>query len=143
MNVDVWHSIPPAKTVWNMLLIQSLYSNVSLLFLFCFVLFLLVFAYFGSMAPINTLQAERNHFIIMTANSGLWLSKKFYTNKAWNSPKQFPHTKVKPWPSKKKFIISLIESTLKMMKNGFFIFFFLKIFKFLSQHFGHVRKRFD
>ena len=143
MNVDVWHSIPPTKTVWNMLLIQSLYSNVSLLFLFCFVLFLLVFAYFGSMAPINTLQAERNHFIIMTANSGLWLSKKFYTNKAWNSPKQFPQTKVKPWPSKKKFIISLIESTLKMMKNGFFIFFFLKIFKFLSQHFGHVRKRFD
>ena len=126
MNVDVWHSIPPTKTVWNMLLIQSLYSNVSLLFLFCFVLFLLVFAYFGSMAPINTLQAERNHFIIMTANSGLWLSKKFYTSKAWNSPKKFPHIKVKPWPSKKKFIICLIESTLKMMKNGFFIIFFSK-----------------
>ena len=47
-------------------------------------------------------------------------------------------------PSKKKFVICLIESPLKLLKNNFYFvlkgFFVLKIFKFLSGHFGHVRK---
>ena len=47
-------------------------------------------------------------------------------------------------PSKKICIISLIESPLKMMENVFYFvlkgLFVLKIFKFLSQQFGHVEK---
>ena len=47
-------------------------------------------------------------------------------------------------PSKKIYVICLIESPLKMMKNVLYFalnaFFILKIFKFLSQHFGHVGK---
>ena len=39
------------------------------------------------------------------------------------------------------------ESPLKMMKNTFYFmlksFFVLKIFRFLSWHFGHVRRRLD
>ena len=39
------------------------------------------------------------------------------------------------------------ESSLKLMKNAFYYtskaLFVLKISKFLSQHFGHVSKRFD
>ena len=41
-------------------------------------------------------------------------------------------------------IICLIESPLKMMKNAFYLIlkaiFVLKLFKFWSQLFGHVRK---
>ena len=44
----------------------------------------------------------------------------------------------------KKIVFCLIESSLKMVKNVFYFvlkaFFVLKIFKFLSQHFGHVGK---
>ena len=47
-------------------------------------------------------------------------------------------------PSKNFFVIYLIESPLKMMKNNFYFILkahlVLKIFKFLSQHFGHVGK---
>ena len=46
--------------------------------------------------------------------------------------------------SKKICIICLIESPLKMMKNAFYLIlkaiFVLKLFKFLSQLFGHVGK---
>ena len=38
-----------------------------------------------------------------------------------------------------KFVICLIESPLKMMKS-LKAFFVLKIFKFLSRHFGHAVK---
>ena len=47
-------------------------------------------------------------------------------------------------PSKKNCVICLIENPLKMMKNAFYFIlkalFVLRIFKFLSQLFGHVRK---
>ena len=47
-------------------------------------------------------------------------------------------------PSKKICFICLIKSPLKMMENAFYFilkaFFVLKIFKFLSRLFGHVRK---
>ena len=47
-------------------------------------------------------------------------------------------------PSKKNCVIYLIESPLKMMKNGFYFvlkaLFVLKIFKLLSRLFGHVGK---
>ena len=47
-------------------------------------------------------------------------------------------------PSKKNFVICVIESPLKMMKNAFYFilkaFFVLKIFKFLSRLFGHIGK---
>ena len=47
-------------------------------------------------------------------------------------------------PSKKNYVICVTESPLKMMKNAFYsilkAFFVLKIFKFLSQLFGHVGK---
>ena len=47
-------------------------------------------------------------------------------------------------PSKTKYVICLIESPLKIMKNGFYFILkalsVLKIFKFLSQLFGHVGK---
>ena len=46
--------------------------------------------------------------------------------------------------SKKICVICLIESPLKMMKNAFYFtlkaLFVLKIFKFLSQLFGHAEK---
>ena len=46
-------------------------------------------------------------------------------------------------PSKKICVICLIDSPLKMMKNAFYFIlkalFILKIFKFLSRLFGHVR----
>ena len=46
--------------------------------------------------------------------------------------------------SKKIYVICVTESPLKMMKNAFYsilkAFFVLKIFKFLSQLFGHVGK---
>ena len=45
-------------------------------------------------------------------------------------------------PSKKNCVISFIESPLKVMKNVFYFvlksLLFFKLFKFLSQHFGHV-----
>ena len=48
-------------------------------------------------------------------------------------------------PSKKICIISLIESPLKMMRNGFCFdlktIFVLKIFKFLSQLYGQTGKK--
>ena len=44
----------------------------------------------------------------------------------------------------KKCFICLIGNPLKMMKKVFYFvlksFFILKIFKFLSRHFGHVEK---
>ena len=47
-------------------------------------------------------------------------------------------------PCKKICVICLIESLLKMMKNGFYFILkglsVLKIFKFLSRIFGHVGK---
>ena len=47
-------------------------------------------------------------------------------------------------PSKKIYVICLIESRLKMMKNVFYfilkVLFVLKIFKFLSQIFSHVER---
>ena len=47
-------------------------------------------------------------------------------------------------PSKKICVISFIESPLKTIKNAFYFIlkalFILKIFKFLSWHFGHVEK---
>ena len=47
-------------------------------------------------------------------------------------------------PSKTKCVICLIESPLKIMKNGFYFILkalsVIKIFKFLSQLFGHVGK---
>ena len=47
-------------------------------------------------------------------------------------------------PSKKNCVIGLIESPLKLKKNAFYFIlgalFVLKIFKFLSQLFGHVGK---
>ena len=46
--------------------------------------------------------------------------------------------------SKKSSVNCLIESPLKMMKNAFYFIlktlFVLKLFKFLSQLFGHVGK---
>ena len=55
--------------------------------------------------------------------------------------------KVKLPPSKKIYVIFLIESPLKMMKNAFYFnlkaLFILKIFKFLSGRFGPVGKKFD
>ena len=52
--------------------------------------------------------------------------------------------KVRLLSSKKKYVIFLIESPLKMMKNAFYFIlkalFILKIFKFLSQLFAHVGK---
>ena len=48
-------------------------------------------------------------------------------------------------PSKKICFIFLIESPLKMIKNGFYFIlkavFVLKIFKFLSRPLGYVGKR--
>ena len=45
---------------------------------------------------------------------------------------------------KKSCIICLIESTLKMVENGFYFIlkdlYLLKIFKFLARLFGHVGK---
>ena len=47
-------------------------------------------------------------------------------------------------PSKKNCVICLIESSLKMMKNTFYLIlkalFVLKIFNFLSRLFGHIEK---
>ena len=47
-------------------------------------------------------------------------------------------------PSKKIYVICLIESPLKTMKNAFYFnlktLFVLKIFKFLSRLFGHMGK---
>ena len=47
-------------------------------------------------------------------------------------------------PSKKIFVICLIENLLKMMKNAFYFIikanFVLQIFKFLSRLFGYIRK---
>ena len=47
-------------------------------------------------------------------------------------------------PSKKNGVICLIERNIIMMKNVFYFvlnaLFVLKIFKFLSRHFGHVEK---
>ena len=44
----------------------------------------------------------------------------------------------------KKCVVCLIESPSKMMKNAFYFIlkapYVLKIFKFLSRHFGHVAK---
>ena len=44
----------------------------------------------------------------------------------------------------KKIVVCFIKSPLKMMKNVFYFvleaLFVLKVFKFLSWHFGHVRK---
>ena len=55
-----------------------------------------------------------------------------------------PLLKVGLSPSKKNFVISFIESSLKVMKNAFYFIlkalFILKIFKFLSRLFGHVGK---
>ena len=52
--------------------------------------------------------------------------------------------KAKLSPAKKNCVICLIESSLKMMKNVFYFvlkaLFVLKIFKFMSRHFGHVGK---
>ena len=52
----------------------------------------------------------------------------------------FTNFKVGLSPSK-KIVICVIESPLKMMKKCFYFvsktFFVLKIFKFLSRHFGH------
>ena len=52
--------------------------------------------------------------------------------------------KVRLLSSKKKYVIFLIESPLKMMKNAFYFIlkalFVLTIFKFLSQLFAHVGK---
>ena len=52
--------------------------------------------------------------------------------------------KVRLSPLKKICIICLIQSLLKMMKNAFYFILkalsILKIFKFLSRHFGHVWK---
>ena len=48
---------------------------------------------------------------------------------------------------KKKFVVCVTESPLKLMKNLFYFIlkalFFLKIFKFLSWLFGHIKKRLD
>ena len=50
-------------------------------------------------------------------------------------------------PSKKSCVFCLIKIPLKMRKNNFYLIlkalFVLKIFKFLSRHFGHVSKRLD
>ena len=50
--------------------------------------------------------------------------------------------KVELLPSRKICIIWLIETPLKMIKNAFYLILkalsILKIFKFLSRHFGHV-----
>ena len=49
--------------------------------------------------------------------------------------------KAKPSPSKKIWVICLIESPLKRMKNAYFILkalSILKIFNFLAKLFGHV-----
>ena len=47
-------------------------------------------------------------------------------------------------PLKKNYVICLIESPLKIMKNAFYFIlkalFILKIFKFLSRLFGHTGK---
>ena len=47
-------------------------------------------------------------------------------------------------PSKKGYVICLIKSPLKMMKNAFYFIlkalFVLMIFNFLSWFFGHVQK---
>ena len=47
-------------------------------------------------------------------------------------------------PSKNVCVTFLIETPLKVIKNVFYFalkaFFILKMFKFLSQHFGHVGK---
>ena len=47
-------------------------------------------------------------------------------------------------PSKKIYVTCFIESPLKIIKNAFYIIlkvlFVLKIFKFLSWHFGDVEK---
>ena len=55
-----------------------------------------------------------------------------------------PPLKVGLSPSKKNCVICVIERPLKMMKNAFYFIlkalFVLKIFKFMSQHFGHVGK---
>ena len=63
------------------------------------------------------------------------------------SEEKCPHSnpfKVGISPSKKNCVICLIKSPLKMMKNVFYLIlkalFVLKLFKFLSQHFGHVGK---
>ena len=52
--------------------------------------------------------------------------------------------KVELSPSNKNCVTGLIESPLKMMKNAFYLIlkglFGLKIFRFLSQLFGHVGK---
>ena len=52
--------------------------------------------------------------------------------------------KVRYSSSKKKCVICLIKSPLKLMKNAFYFIlkalFVLKIFKFLSQLFRHVGK---
>ena len=47
-------------------------------------------------------------------------------------------------PSKKICVVRFIENPLKVMKNVFYLIlkalFILKIFTFLSRHFGHVGK---
>ena len=56
----------------------------------------------------------------------------------------FSEFKVELSHSKKICVICLIESPLKITKNAFYFnlksLFVLKIFKFLSQIFGHVGK---
>ena len=54
------------------------------------------------------------------------------------------HFKVGISACKNICVISFTKSTLKMIKNALYFvleaLFLLKIFKFLSQHFGHLEK---
>ena len=63
----------------------------------------------------------------------------------FSSIKECQISKVGLSPSKKMYVISFIESPLKMMKTAFFYFilkalFVVNIFKFLSWLFGHAEK---
>ena len=71
--------------------------------------------------------------------------KRFKRRKHYKCINQKPlYFKVELSPSKKNYVICLTESLLKMMEKAFYFIlkavFILKIFKFLSRLFGHVRK---
>ena len=71
--------------------------------------------------------------------------KCFKRRKHYKCINQKPlYFKVELSPSKKNYVICLTESLLKMMEKAFYFIlkavFILKIFKFSSRLFGHVRK---
>ena len=80
---------------------------------------------------------QQLNFVVLMIRFRYFLNQLINTNVNVN-------IKVGLSPSKKNGVICLIESPLKMMKNAFYFIlkalFALKLFKFLTRLFDHVRK---